>query len=227
MPSNPYTAGQIVDPNLTVSGIGRGSNINGANGNDRYNGSNWTNNSGSLSTSRYFNWILTPVAGYHINLNNFVYTGQISTGTGNFNFRSNANSDNFNTNIGAPVTAGTTITLTGSSFQNLTTATEFRLYGFSIASTGTTYSVNDFSFTGSILGTSVTTLSGFSACLNTAGTAQSFTINGTGLIPAGATITVAGTTSYEVSITDAISRVCQFSYFYSQPVEQYQHKPYG
>jgi len=35
--SNPYTTGQIVDPNLTVSGIGRGTGINGNNANDRYN----------------------------------------------------------------------------------------------------------------------------------------------------------------------------------------------
>ena len=35
--NNPYTAGQIVNSNITVSGIGRGSGITGTNANDRYN----------------------------------------------------------------------------------------------------------------------------------------------------------------------------------------------
>ena len=200
--SNPYTTGDIKNANLTVSGIGRGIGLTSNNANDRYNASAWQTG-GALGTTDYFNWIITPGAGYHVNLSSFVYTGQVSTGTPSFSFRSNAAADNYLTDIPTAATAGATISLIGANYQNLTAATQFRLYGWSFSTTGTTYSVNDFTFNGAVLGTSVTTLTGFSACINTAGIAQSFTINGAGLTNATDLITVAGSTNYEVSVTSA------------------------
>jgi hypothetical protein len=76
---NPYTTGQTVDPNITVSGIVRGTGATGANANNRYNASSW--DTGALDLTAYFEWTLTPNVGCEIDFTSFVYTGQAS-GTG-------------------------------------------------------------------------------------------------------------------------------------------------
>ena len=126
--TNPYTTGQTINANITVSGIGHGTGLAGANGNNAYTLSGWS--TGALSTTDYDNWVLTPNPGYHINFSSFVYAGAINFSTASWDFRSNAAGDNFATNIGTPATAGATITLTGAPYQNITSATEFRLFGF-------------------------------------------------------------------------------------------------
>jgi hypothetical protein len=73
---NPYITGQTVAPNITVSGIGRSTGITGVNANDRYNASGW--NVTSLATTKYFQFTLTPSAGYQINFIAFNYTSQAS-----------------------------------------------------------------------------------------------------------------------------------------------------
>jgi hypothetical protein len=144
---NPYTTGQIVDPNITVSGIGRGSGINGTNANDRYNANTW--NAASLDADKYFYFILTPNSGYEIDFASFVYTGQASgTGPTSFAFRSSV--DGFASNIGLPTVTGATISLTGTEYQNITSPIEFRLYGWGASGSGGTFSVNDFEFNGSV-----------------------------------------------------------------------------
>lgn len=200
--SNPYTTGDVNNSNITVSGIGRGGGVTGVAANDRYNASSW--NTASLDPTAYFNFTLTPNTGYHINFSSFVYTAERGHNSINmFAFRSDANGDVFTTNIGSPDFDGTSISLTGTDYQNITTATEFRYYTWNANNASRTYSINDFTFNGSILGTSTTALTGFSSCANVAGTAQSFTVNGSGLVPADATITISGTTNYEVSTTSA------------------------
>ncbi|MFN9109928.1 MAG: hypothetical protein ACK5XN_07645, partial [Bacteroidota bacterium] len=72
--SNPFTTGDVVAGNMTVSGIGRGSGISGSNANDRYNATSW--NQSSLDANDYFYFTLTPAAGYEIDFTNFIYTGQ-------------------------------------------------------------------------------------------------------------------------------------------------------
>ncbi|WP_313808439.1 hypothetical protein, partial [Flavobacterium sp.] len=202
--ANPYTAGQIVSSFITVSGIGRGSGINGANATDRYSADNWTT-SGSLNTSDYFYFILTPNPGYHIRFSNFVYTAQASgSGPDNFEFRSNANGNNFVTDIGNPDDNGETISLSASQFQNKTTATEFRLYGFDANSSNGTFSVNSFVFNGAVLGRNVSSLSGFVTCNNAPSSAQFFIVSGEGLTPS-STVVIAPSANFEVSVTSAIA----------------------
>ncbi len=139
--SNPFTAGQTTDPNVTVSGIGRGPGITGANANDRYNASNWSTT--ALDTNDYFTFTITPNSNIALNLASFTYTAQASgSGPGNFAFRSNL--DGFTANIGTPTAGGTTIDL--SAIQNQTSAVTFRMYAW--GGSGGTFSVNDFSFTG-------------------------------------------------------------------------------
>lgn len=55
--SNPYTIGQIVDPNISVSGIGRGSGLTGVKSNDRYDAKSW---SLLFDPTAYFEFTITP-----------------------------------------------------------------------------------------------------------------------------------------------------------------------
>lgn len=145
--ANPYTFGQSVAGGLTVDGIGRGMGINGDNANNRYSANNW--NTSALDINDYFTLKLTPDAGNSLNFINFVYTGQASgSGPTAFAFRSSI--DTFISDIGTPTATGTTISLSSGSFQNLSSATEFRLYGWGASGSTGTFSVNDFTFNGSV-----------------------------------------------------------------------------
>ena len=199
--ASPYTTGQVLENGLSSTGIARGTGLSSSSADNRYNASGWTGSS-SLSTSDYFSFPITPSTGYHVNFSSFVYTGQRS-GSGPTSFAFRHSSSSFATNIGSPNSTGTTLSLTGASFQNITAASEFRFYGWN--SSGGSFSINDFTFNGSVLGTDVVSLTGFSACQNTAGTAQSFVIDGAGLVPASGNITIAPSANYEVSVTSATS----------------------
>jgi len=144
--ANPYTAGQTVDPNITVSGIGRGSGIAGSNANNRYNANGWSTS--TIDLTDYFEFTLTPAAGYKIDFTNFVYTSQVSSGTPSHSFRSSV--DGFTSDIGTPSTTGTTISLSGASYQNITSSITFRFYTYGVPLATTTFSINDFTFNGSV-----------------------------------------------------------------------------
>ena len=143
---NPYTNNQVVDANITVSGIGRGSNIAPNNGTNRYNARGW--NSSSINLNDYFEFILTPNSGYEIDFVSFVYTSQRS-GSGPTNFAFRTSIDGFTSNIGAPTAGGlTTIDLTAATYQSITEAITFRIYGWGASSGLGTFSVNSFTFNG-------------------------------------------------------------------------------
>lgn len=144
--ANPFTAGQTFDPNITVSGIGRGTGIAGQNANNRYNASGWSTT--TIDLNDYYEFTLTPLAGYKIDFTNFVYTSQVSTGTPSHSFRSSV--DGFVSDIGTPTNAGTTISLSGASYQNITSSITFRFYTYGAATAATTFSINDFTFNGSV-----------------------------------------------------------------------------
>ncbi|WP_445738205.1 T9SS type A sorting domain-containing protein [Mariniflexile sp.] len=162
--ANPYTTGQSVNGNIAVSGIGRGSGITGFNANNRYNAQNWSN---SFDSNDYFYFTITPNSGYKIDFTSFVYSGQASsTGPTNFAFRSSL--DGFATNIGTPTDTGTTINLSASAYQNITGSITFRFYGWGGSSGSGTFSINDFTFNGTVTAlqcpttTTYTSLSGWS-----------------------------------------------------------------
>lgn len=142
--TNPYTIGQTVDPNITVSGIGRGAGITGTNANNRYNANAWSTT--TIDLTDYFEFTLTPNSGYKIDFVSFVYTSQVSSGTPSFAFRSSV--DGYTANIGAPVVAGTTISLSAAAYQGITSAITFRFYAYGLAAATTTFSINDFTFNG-------------------------------------------------------------------------------
>lgn len=147
--SNPYTAGQVVNPNITVSGIGRGNGISASNGNNVYNATGFaTSGTFSAGNNDYFEWTITPATGYRIDFTSFVYTGTNGFGPQSFIFRSSA--DSFAANIGSPNANGTTISLTAAAFQNRQTAITFRFYGYNASFSAGTYSINDFTFNGTV-----------------------------------------------------------------------------
>ncbi|WP_418264603.1 hypothetical protein [Flavobacterium faecale] len=153
--SNPYTNGQTTDPNITVSGIGRGSGINGNTGANRYNARDW--NLLTLDTNDYFEFILTPKSGYYITLTSLEYKAQVSALAGPIFFALRSSLDGYASNISTPVipATGTEITptpidLSGSQFQVLNTAIHFRLYAWGGSSTTGTFSINEFAFHGSV-----------------------------------------------------------------------------
>ena len=150
---NPFTNGQIVDPNITVSGIGRGSGITGSNANNRYNARGW--DTPSIDLDAYFEFTLTPNANFEIDFISFEYTGQTSaTGPSAIEIRSSV--DGFMANIGTPTVTGAIIDLSSTSFQNIISAITFRVYAWNASSNPGTFSINDFVFNGIVSSTNCT-----------------------------------------------------------------------
>lgn len=145
--TSPYTTGDVRDANIAVSGITRGAGLTGNVANNRYNANGWS--TGGMAGTDYFEFTLTPNAGYRIDFSSFVYTGQAS-GTGPTIFGLFASTNGFATPIGTATAAGATISLTAAVFQNRTVATTFRLYAWAATGAAGTFSVNDFTFNGSV-----------------------------------------------------------------------------
>lgn len=161
--TNPYTTGQTVASHITASGIGHGSGVASNAGNDRYNLTGWSTSS-SLNTSDYFEFTLTPDAGYVIDFVSFEYTGQKSgTGPTSYAFRSSL--DSYTANIGSPNTTGSSaISLSASTYQNISSAITFRYYAWNASGSGGTYSINDFTFNGTVCAAEPTASSSQSFC---------------------------------------------------------------
>lgn len=147
---NPYTTGQVVDENITVSGIGRGEGINGTNANNRYNANGW--DTADFDDTAYFEFVLTPNEGYEIDFTDLVVTIQRS-GSGPAQFAIRSSADGFMVNlysIASPETNTFTATvdLSDPVFQNVDEEITFRLYGWDTTNATGTGSVNDFTFNG-------------------------------------------------------------------------------
>jgi trimeric autotransporter adhesin len=199
--SNPYTTGDVKNSNVTVSGISRGSGITASSAGNRFSASGW--NSTSLDANDYFQFTITPVGGYQVSLTSFVYTSQASNTTG-MSVAVRSSTDGYLNNIGAATITGTTIDLSGASFQNISSPITFRLYAWGAAASTTTFSVNDFAFNGTVSVIPTITINGntsgsataFTTTFGTPGTAQTFTIAGSNLT---GNITATAPTGFEVS----------------------------
>ena len=145
---NPYVTGLSGNANISASGIGRGTGITASSANDRYSAKSWTT-TGLLDTNDYYTFTLDANDGYEFDFDSFVYTGTASA-SGPTAFALRSSLDGFTANIGSPTAAGTTIVLTASQFQNLTTPVEFRLYGYGAGGGTGTFSINDYSFDGAV-----------------------------------------------------------------------------
>lgn len=143
--ASPYTTGDIFNPDITVSGISRGSGISGNAGNNRYNANGW--DSPGLDQNDYFEFTLTPITGKTINFINFIYNGSRSaTGASSFAIRSSI--DGFSTDIGLVYVTGNTVDLSNIKYQNVFCPITFRIYGWGGTNSGGTYGIEDFTFNG-------------------------------------------------------------------------------
>ncbi len=147
--ANPYTTGQAFNANITVSGVGRGTGINGSNANNRYNADGWST-AVSIDVNDYFEFTLTPNLGYYIDFNELLYTSQAS-GNGPTLFAVRSSVDGYTSNIAAPTSVGGTVSLTSTSFDTISSAISYRIYGYSAVLASGTFSVNDFNFTGNVV----------------------------------------------------------------------------
>lgn len=143
--ANPYTTGQTVDPNLTATGIGRGSGISGTNGNNRYNANSW--NTVGIDLTAYYEFTITPNSGRSVSFISFVYTAQAS-GTGPTTFAFRTSLDGFTTDVGTPTATGATIDLSAPQYQNVSSAITFRIYGWNASGAAGTFSIDGFTYNG-------------------------------------------------------------------------------
>jgi len=149
---NPYTIGDQVAPNISVSGISRGNGLVGHDDDDDYEARNWsTGNSLSLSDDDYFEFTLTPDTGYEINFFQFSYDASDRNGDLN-KVALRSSLDGFSSNIGDEVDGsdGADFDLTDDDFQNITEAITFRVYGWDADDRDVDFRIRDFGFKGAI-----------------------------------------------------------------------------
>jgi hypothetical protein len=152
--SNPYAIGQTTDPDITSTGIGRGSGISGANANNRYNASGWAT---AFDSDDYFEIVITPNSSVVMNFTSIDLTLQ-NSGTGPTSVEIRSSADGFNAILGNPSTGaspGVNNTIDISSLTNITTAITFRIYGYGATAGTGTLSVNDFSINGTAVAPSM------------------------------------------------------------------------
>lgn len=151
--ANPFTAGQAFHDDISVSGLGRGSGAIGTGANDRYNANSW--DTSSLDPSAYFTWTLTPDEGFSIDLLRLSGAWQRS-GSGANQYQLRSSLDGFTSSIAAGAITGSgssatfNLDLSSTLFDSITAGIEFRLYAWGATAPGGTFSINDFSFVGTV-----------------------------------------------------------------------------
>jgi hypothetical protein len=147
--ANPFTTGDVLDPNLTASGVARGAGITPNAGQNRYNAANWS--LAQPDATDYFTWTLTPAAGYRIDFSSLVGTWQRSN-TGPKTYILESSHDNFASQIASDAINGNAsavpYNLDLSSLQDIEGPIEFRLLAYGGTGATGTFSVNDFEFDG-------------------------------------------------------------------------------
>lgn len=146
---NPYTTGQITDPNVTPSGIGRSSGLVATTGNDGYVIREW--NTPSIDLSAYFEFTITPNSGYAINFTNLNFKTGFSGAPNNTPFLIRSSISNFTTNIAFTkenVFAPVVVDFSAAAYQNVSTAITFRIYPFGSVNVSDTFSIYEFTYSG-------------------------------------------------------------------------------
>jgi hypothetical protein len=183
-PSNnaPYTTGQTVATGITVSGLDLSGGVNNADATDRFSADDWTT-SGNINLGDYFSWTITPGNCYDLDFTNLVLAFQRS-GNGPQNLALRSSVDGYAANIWTFNLTNTnaqnqTISLASASFQNLTSAITFRLYGWNAGNNNGTFSVNSFTFNGAVTSTNTAvagTISGINSVCS--GSNTTLTVSG-------------------------------------------------
>lgn len=151
--TNPYTAGSISHPNVSVSGITRSSGISASSAADRFSASNFDTDD-DIVNDKFFEFSITPSLGSQLNFNSLFITFQrSSTGPREFNIRSSL--DGFTTSFVEQEELNVDISsfnipLTAATFQNIASTITFRVYPTDANNTSGTFSINDFFFFGNV-----------------------------------------------------------------------------
>jgi hypothetical protein len=156
-----FTTGDIVAPNITVSGIGISDKLTGVavGTHNRYNASGWSITE-NPNANRHFYFKLTPDPGYSIDFSDLRIVVQSSTAEGPDDVVLRCSFDGFQTSIALQPRSGATTglrpmtqstlayNLSAAHFQNITEPIEFRLYAYNALTAQGSFSVNAFVFRG-------------------------------------------------------------------------------
>lgn len=150
---NPFTAGSISHPNVSVSGITRSSGISASSAADRFSANNFSTDD-DVVNDKFFEFSITPSLGSQLNFNSLFITFQrSSTGPREFNIRSSL--DGFTTSFVEEEELNDEISsfnipLTAATFQNIASTITFRVYPTDADNISGTFSINDFFFFGNV-----------------------------------------------------------------------------
>lgn len=167
-----FSAVNTINPPTNSAATGRFAFINqplgAANGDNVY-----TNYSGALSPTTYYQVTITPNSGTAFNLTGITFKVQRS-GTGVRNYAVRSSVDGYSANLPASINptntnlevvtgnvffyntdnntsqVGSTVTLSGPSFTNLTSPITLRFYGWNAEATGGNFSIDDVVISGEI-----------------------------------------------------------------------------
>ncbi len=140
-----------------TTSITRGSGLTAAANGDRFNATAWS--TGALDATDYFAFTVTPDAGYQISFTSIDINHQRSS-TGPVSFALRSSVDTYASDLGSVVTISDVATIQSSTFtfglNNITTATEFRIYGYTAESAAGSWGIGDFTGNDLIVNGSVT-----------------------------------------------------------------------
>ncbi|MGI4736003.1 MAG: T9SS type A sorting domain-containing protein [Janthinobacterium lividum] len=182
---------------------------------------------GAINTGEYYSVTLAPQAGFVLSVSSATFTLQ-RTGTGIRQYAVRSSADNYATNLPAsiaPATAalsvvagnifqvadasasaqvGSTITVSGAGYTNVSGPVTFRFYGFNAEAASGTFSIDDVKFTGTATATNAPTISSFTPDSGPVGT--SVTITGT-YFTRSSTVAFNGVAAPNVTYTNATTLV--------------------
>ena len=134
-----------VDANTTFSTLTRGSGLSSSSVSDGYTSRGFSTSNLITSNNDYYEFTITPNAGYKISLSALKIRDQRSTNFSTFDVNLRFSDDGYASDVVAPWLPSTTLTnrtldLSGvAALQNRTTAITFRIYGSDSNSTSDTY----------------------------------------------------------------------------------------
>lgn len=147
---NPFTQGQVVAPNVTATGIGRGPGLIPVQaGAGSYQGSGY--NTPNVDPTAYFEFTITPDAGYAINYATLQFNTSYSGAPSITPFVIRSSADSYTANIPfsqASVFAACIVNL--ASFNEIEDSVTFRIYPFGSGNASDYFGLNTFTFYGTV-----------------------------------------------------------------------------
>ena len=180
---------------------------------------------GAPDLGKYYTVTLTPQPGFVLSLSSITFTLQRTT-TGIRQYAVRSSADNYATNLPASISptnanlsvaagnifqvvdattssaayTGSTVTLGGTGFTNVSGAVTFRFYGFNAEATSGTFSLDDVKITGTATATNAPTINDFTPAAGPVGT--TVTITGT-YFTASTTVAFNGVAATGVAVASA------------------------